>query len=287
MAEKIYIPKDKNLLDPKVDSTFKTLFTKQGEKSKNALKKLIGAIINHEPKEIQVLNTELPQDIKDAKDIRLDIRCQMSDGEIINIEMQTCMGSDNLKKRSIYYACRMMSSIPMKGEKYDQIPKIFHVMFTDFQIFKSNKKYLQTFTIKNDEEELVDNLQFIFIQMPLLDIGNKEIDTLPDLEKWVIFLKEGNDINKRDLLNKLMGSNDGIREAGEILMEISEDLKEWVRQEMRYKAQMDYQSGMISSYDKGKEEGKIEDARGMKAENIPIETIAKITGLASEQISSL
>lgn len=56
---------------------------------------------------------------------------------------------------------------------------------------------------------------------------------------------------------------------------------------MRYKAQIDYQSGMISSYDKGKEEGKIETARGMKAKSISIETIAKITGLASEQISLL
>ena len=41
MQNKIFIPKDKNLLDPKVDSTFKSMFTQEKTKSKNALKKFI------------------------------------------------------------------------------------------------------------------------------------------------------------------------------------------------------------------------------------------------------
>ena len=38
MAEKIYIPKDKNLLDPKVDSTFKTLFIQEGQRCGNLVR---------------------------------------------------------------------------------------------------------------------------------------------------------------------------------------------------------------------------------------------------------
>ena len=74
-------------------------------------------------------------------------------------------------------------------------------------------------------------------------------------------------------------------------MTISADEREWAIQESRYKGKMDYESGLAASHAKGVEEGvekgKIEDARGMKAENIPIETIVKITGLTAEQISSL
>ena len=43
MTEKVYIPEDKKLLDPKVDSTFKTLFTHEGPGSKIALKGLVKA----------------------------------------------------------------------------------------------------------------------------------------------------------------------------------------------------------------------------------------------------
>ena len=88
-----------------------------------------------------------------------------------------------------------------------------------------------------------------------------------------------------------MASNDGIREAGEILMEISESLREWSKKEMRFKAEADRLAALDASHDKGLEEGiaqgKMEDARGMKAENIPVETIVKITGLTTEQVEAL
>ena len=78
-------------------------------------------------------------------------------------------------------------------------------------------------------------------------------------------------------------------------MTISEDLTAWAQQEMRYKAQMDYKSGMNTAHDKGVEEGRAEGreegletaARGMKAKNIPIETIIEITGLTAEQVEAL
>ena len=48
MENKIYIPENKKLLDPRIDSTFKSLFTRGEDKSKDALKQLVGAIIGHE-----------------------------------------------------------------------------------------------------------------------------------------------------------------------------------------------------------------------------------------------
>ena len=50
---------------------------------------------------------------------------------------------------------------------------------------------------------------------------------------------------------------------------------------------MEYQIERKAVYDKGKERSKIEDARGMKSENIPVETIVKITGLTAEQVEAL
>ena len=50
---------------------------------------------------------------------------------------------------------------------------------------------------------------------------------------------------------------------------------------------MEYQAECNASYDKGKRESKLEDAQGMKAEGIPVETIVKITGLTAEQVAAL
>ena len=70
-------------------------------------------------------------------------------------------------------------------------------------------------------------------------------------------------------------------------MEISEELREWSRKEMRYKAEVDKLAALATAREDGKTEGKLEVARGMKTEGIPIETIVKITGLTAEQIKSL
>ena len=88
-----------------------------------------------------------------------------------------------------------------------------------------------------------------------------------------------------------MATDRGIKEAGEILMTISADEREWAIQESRYKGRMDYESGLAASHAKGVEEGieqgKLEDARSMKAKNLPIELITEITGLTSEQVAAL
>lgn len=299
MGEKIFIPKDHDLLNPKVDSTFKTLFIRDGEKSKVALRSLARAIIGYEPQTVDVLNGEMPKNIEKAKDIRLDLLCKMKDGDIINIEIQTCPCNDNLMNRSLYYASRMVSSIDLKGVHYDGLPKVYHVMFTNFQLFKSENKYLQRFILRNDVNEVMtDCLQFVFIQMSLFDIGKKKINNLSDIEKWIIFLRDSDDKNKRDLLNGVMASDEGIREAGEILMSISKETREWARQEMRFKAQQDREAEealhrikIKQAKEEGREEGReeclVNTARGMKAKNIPIETIVDITGLTEEQVAAL
>ena len=289
MKKKFIIPKDKNLLDPKRDSIFKTLFTKSGQGTKNALKSLVKAIVGYEPKDVEVINNELAKDVSYAKDIRLDLQCKMEDGSRVNVEIQTCPSNDNLKARSLYYGCRMISDFEMKGRKFKTLPRVYQVMFTDFHLFKESDSYIWTFTMKSGETVLAENLRIIFIQMPLFKEENKE--NLHDIEKWIIFLRDSTNKEKRDLLNSIINTDEGIREAGEILMYISDDERERAIQESHYKAEVDRQAELLATHDQGVEEGRAEGmndaARGMKAENIPIETITKITGLTAEQVAAL
>ena len=295
MKNTIFIPKDAELLDPKMDSTFKSLFTHDSRGSGIALKSLVSAIIGNEPASVEVINNELPKEVLYAKEIRLDLQCKMEDGSRIDIEIQTCPDGDNLRKRSLYYGCRMLSSMSNSGQHYFELPKVYQVMFTNFTLFKESRDYMQCFRMKSGDIELCDTLQVIFIQMPLLKEETIEEKNLNEIEKWVIFLKYITDKSKRDLLNEIMGSNEGIREAGEILMTISADEREWAIQESRYKGRMDYESGLAASHAKGLEEGvEIGEqqgletaAKGMKAKNLPIELITEITGLTAEQVAAL
>ena len=287
MTEKIFIPKDRNLLDPKKDSIFKTLFAGEGESSKIALKSLVTAIIGYEPESVEVINNELPKEMDEAKDIRLDLQCKMEDGSRIDVEIQTCPGDDDLQIRSLYYGCRMLSGIDTKGKSYKKLPKIYQVMFTDFRLFKESDDYMQCFCMKSGDIELTDRLQIIFIQLPLFKEEASEIKNLSDIEKWIIFLRDSTDKDKRDLLNRIMATNKGIKEAGALLMTISKEEREWAINESIYKGQMDRQSELLSSFEKGKEEGKTEVARGMKEKNLPVEIITEITGLTAEQVAAL
>ena len=287
MENKFFIPKDADLLDPKMDSTFKTLFTRDSRGSGIALKSLVSAIIGDEPASVEVINNELPKEVLYAKEIRLDLQCKMEDGSRIDIEIQTCPDGDNLRKRSLYYGCRMLSSMSNRGQHYFELPKVYQVMFTNFTLFKESRDYMQSFRMKSGDIELCDTLQVIFIQMPLLKEETIEEKNLNEIEKWVIFLRDSTDKEKRDLLNRIMATDRGIKEAGEILMTISADEREWAIQESRYKGKMDYESGLAASHAKGVEEGLETAARGMKEKNIPLEDIVEITGLTAEQVAAL
>ena len=70
-------------------------------------------------------------------------------------------------------------------------------------------------------------------------------------------------------------------------MIISKEEREKAIQESHFKGCGDFESGLLDSFDNGWIEGKVEDAKGMKAENIPIETIARITDLKIKQIETV
>ena len=74
-------------------------------------------------------------------------------------------------------------------------------------------------------------------------------------------------------------------------METIKDFEEWAKKESQYKAETDRLAEIYASYQKGIKEGHKEEllriARGMKAENIPIEIIVRITELYTWDITSL
>ncbi len=75
------------LLDPKLDYTFKQIFGI--EESKPQLLSLLNAILKGEPtiKDLVLKNTEINKILEDDKTVRLDIRARANDDTEIDIEI--------------------------------------------------------------------------------------------------------------------------------------------------------------------------------------------------------
>ena len=76
-----------------------------------------------------------------------------------------------------------------------------------------------------------------------------------------------------------------------VVKKMSKDEAEWFRQNSYENALWDYHHGLYRAekrgLEQGKREAKLETARLMKANKIPVQDIAKYTGLAVEEIQSL
>ena len=85
--------------------------------------------------------------------------------------------------------------------------------------------------------------------------------------------------------------NNDVKEAMNIVKEMSMSDEEWKLYESRRLALLDYNTGMINAKNEGEKQGakkeKIEIAKKMLKENVPIETIAKFTDLTEEEIKKL
>ena len=94
MEEKTLNRESAPLLD---DYIFKRTFTR--DDPNGILRDLLESILKIKIKNVLVLNSEIPKDLLDEKASRLDIRAEIDNERIINIEMQVKYQSD-IEKRS-------------------------------------------------------------------------------------------------------------------------------------------------------------------------------------------
>ena len=104
------------------------------------------------------------------------------------------------------------------------------------------------------------------------------------LNSWLQFINNPKEESQME--------NEEIKKAKKVLEEISEDEKERKMSELRQKYIMDqkavysqgYEYGIETGIEQGIQQKAIEIAKKMKLENIDIQTISKLTGLAEEEI---
>ncbi len=280
---------NKELLKPKIDVVFHSLFREGNE---NITKAIISAVTKEKINKIDLDNNRhILGRYPEEKLGILDLKATLDNGTICNVEIQLADNKDTAE-RFLYYWSRIYSSQLIKGEDYGKINKVIGIIIIDYEFNKTRKiedlstKWKIREVSKGEEIELTDVFELYIIELPKAK-RILEKDASNKLAQWMLFL---NNPNEKEVA-KIMNENKEIKEAMNELEEMSKDKELRRVAELREKAIRDEKNGLRHAREDGLREGiernNREVAKKMKEKHIQIETIVEITKLTKEEIENL
>ena len=246
-----------------------------------------------------------------------------ADIEMQSSRMQEEAGSnhENLRARSIYNLCDLHSSQSSKGKSYDVLIRSYQVMFCGYTVFPHRTDFINTFSMRHDIDNglLHDAVQVQFVELSKLkEVLKKPVEQMTDMEKIAVFLRYAENPDYREIVNRVIESKEGLAVAGDVLMSISQDEREKAILRNRRIYLADLESNRVTAErnlamakkigeeigeKRGEKRGekigeKIGEKRGEKAKaleiaknalqiSMPINDIAKLTGLTNDEVEAL
>lgn len=273
------------------DYIFKRTFTK--DNPNGILRDLLEAVLNVKIKNVQVLNAEIPKDILDEKSSILDIRAELDNEKIVDIEMQV-NNEGNIDKRSSLYMSKNISTQLKVNEEYKELKASIVINILNFNRYKRNSyhsvahmKFEQTrkeefvdLGYKNEEEMATDVLEMHFIELPKFIKKNPEAKT--KLEQWLWLIA-----GREDKIEMSKLDNPEVKKAIKLVEEIISDPKEREIIEARKMAKFNYDTGMAHAKEEGRKLEKKANAKRMKELKMSDEQICQILNINKEELKEL
>lgn len=282
MMEKEYEQMErKRILQPKNDIVFQTLF---GRGRENITKAMLEDILEIKIHKIDLdKNKDLLNNRKEQKNGRVDVRAVINDNVECDIEIQL-VTHEKMMERFLYYWAKMYTANLKAGNKYDKLRKTISIIIVGEEI-EQFKKITQAHTKWQLREEkcqeivLTEFCEINIIELPKA-IQEYQNNKQNGMLQWMMFLDNPED----EEVTKIMDENEDIKEAKEELEKINQDEILWKEALDIEITRMDNEQRMYEVKRDGKKEGKIETAKKLLAEGIPLEVIIKATGLTKEEI---
>ncbi len=272
--------KKKDILLPKNDIVFQTLFSRGKESITKALLEDILKIKIHKldlDKSKDLLN-----DNKEDKNGRLDLRAVINEDIECDIEIQLATHKKILE-RFLYYWAKMYVANLKIGERYENLRKTISIIIVDENIeqLREIEKACTKWRITEEKYKnkiLTDYFQVVIIELPKA-IKEYEVNKKDEMLQWMMFLEnpEGMEVAK------IMEENKDIKEAKEELDRISQD--DLVRRRI-LRAELE-RMDMEQIKEDTREETAIEIAKRMIQEKMSIDVIVKITQLSEKEVKEL
>ena len=278
------------------DFAFKKLFAT--EVNKELLISFLNSLFDGQEviKDLSYLNAEQLGDIKTDRKAVFDVYCENEKGEKFIVEMQNAR-QEFFKDRSVFYSTFPIREYAEKGDWNFKLGRIYCVGILNFTFNEDKDSPNYRHTVKLTEIEtgkvFYDKLTFTYLEMPKFLKKEEELETLND--RWLYAIKH---------LSKLFERPQALQEkVFERLFEQAEISKFTPVERQSYEESLknlrDWFSVMETAKNEGRAEGevigmqkgalqeKLSIALQMKKDGMPLEMIAKYSGLSIEQIMAI
>ena len=248
------------LLKPKIDVVFQSLFSKQNERITKAfaealLDKKIEKIKINEDKE---LFRGKPEEKLGILDLELDI----NENEKVDVEIQL-VDRSNIQERLLFYFSKLYYNEVKKGDDYKKAKRVVMVAILDYDLDLTKEIKRMETKWKLREENAKDLVLTDKIEIDIIELSKVRAEYEKNKQnkkaQWALFI---DDPNTKEV-EEIMKDNEDIEEAIVTVHKMTEDEKMRRLADLREKAILDekairrkgYEDGHDAGYEDGKTEG--------------------------------
>ena len=223
---------------------------------------------------------------REEKGGRLDLQAKLEDGTIISIEMQL-RNEYNIEERTTLYSGKVMSRETERGTDYDDIKQVIMINILGYNFLDVEDYISETAIVleKHREYEVLTGIKWYFIELPKFRKQNPDMNE--KINQWLAFI----DDYDREMVKVAEEKNEKLKKARIEMNYLTGEAETRRLAELREKWEMDRVSAINHAtrvgMEKGMEKGIIKTAQNLIKMGMPIEQIAKATGLSEEEIEKI
>ena len=280
------------------------------------LESFLSELLGEQVKIDRILESEGNKESEDDKFNRVDLLAENDKGELMLVEVQNTSELYYFQ-RMLYGTSKAITDYIYEGDKYSEVRKVYSVNIVYFDLGqgddyiyhgKSVFKGVHTgdtlrLSVKQRNAFVKEEAGDLFPEYYILRVDEFNRHAVTPLDEWIRFLKSGT-IDEGTQVEGLRAAKECLRVSG-----LSrEERRAYDRHVDAVRVQWDvlttartegWDEGRAEGREEGKAEGRVEGraegkveakhaiARGMKADGMPVEAIAKYTGLSVDEIEKL
>ncbi len=267
----------------KHDTLFKMVFVKYPGLLKRLVAELLGIRFDS-IKDFAIRNPEMPPEVIGDKFCRLDINMTV-DGQRVDLEIQVADEGD-YPERSLYYWAREYSTALGEGERFSALPRTIIISILGFALFDCAEFHSEFQPLEvTRHTPLTDRQALHYFELPKLP---EVVNADDGLKLWLALFnaETEEDLAKIEALEVSV-----MQEAIGAYRHVAatDEFKEMER--LRSLARHHEASALHHARNKGliegEQKGKSEVALNALREKMPVEMIARLTGLSVSEIERL
>ncbi len=188
------------IVSPKYDFSFKQLM-----QNEEVLKYFISDVLGIPAAEIRSVRLAGPflwKRYSGQKQGILDVRVELNDDRMVNIELQIKMLAC-WDKRSLFYLAKMFTEELLVGEQYHRLKKCICINLLDFNL-DEDPEYHRIYRLRNEKGQEYSDL----FEMHVIELGKKLKGTEP-VDEWIRLMN----VRTEEELEMISAKNPGLLEA--------------------------------------------------------------------------